>query len=85
MKNSKPYQAVSCGFYEFLIEKATFKILVDIVYLSDNTQISIKSIIIDVFTKKGEEFIKTESEKIIRLDSLVSVDNRVKDNKNCAI
>ncbi len=49
-----PYQPINCDFHELLLAKATLKSKCLIFYYKDNVEMRTTSIIIDVFTKKGE-------------------------------
>lgn len=81
----KTYQPISCSYYDYLLELATFKKLVSIVYLEHKVNLEINSIIVDVYTKKGIEFLKTKHDIIIRLDQIVSVDNKLNTNESCSV
>lgn len=81
----KTYQPISCNYYDYLLELATFKKLVSIVYIEHKVNLEINSIIVDVYTKKGIEFLKTKHDIIIRLDQIVSVDNKLNTNESCSI
>ena len=67
------YQPISCDFHELLLAHATLKQHVEIVYLYQNIEKRTSGIIIDVYTKKGEEFLLLDNETMIRLDFLISV------------
>tara|TARA_B110000211_G_C13801902_1_gene430945 strand:- start:436 stop:687 length:252 start_codon:yes stop_codon:yes gene_type:complete len=79
------YKPIACSYYDYLLEVATFKKLVSIVYLQDTTEKEIESVIRDVYTKKGVEFLITENGITIQLDKLLSVDGHLKTDKNCNI
>lgn len=72
---SKPYKPISCDFHELLLAKATLKERCYIVYTSSAEEIKIESIIIDVYTKSGEEFMLLENGTIIRLDHIISLND----------
>lgn len=85
MSTIHPYQPVSCGFYDCIVEKITFKEVVKIIFLKQKNKVEIETVIEDVFTKKGIEYIKTKEQFIIRLDELVSVDLEKNDKIGCSI
>ena len=72
-QNTKSYTPISCQFHDHLLEKATLKEPTEILFLKEGQSVSIEGIIIDVFTLKGEEFLKMSDGEIIRLDFLISV------------
>jgi len=69
------YKPINCDFHELLLAKATLKQVCEITFIENNEQITTQSLIIDVYTKKGEEFLVLNTGKIIRLDYIISVDN----------
>ena len=86
MKNETPiYKTISCSFYDLLLEKATLKENVKLVYnTKGENETSTHAVIIDVYTKDKEEFLKLDSELIIRLDFVLSInDQHVDDFINC--
>lgn len=86
MKNKNPsYKTISCSFYDLLLEKATLKEKIQLIYKPfGEEEISIYGIIIDVYTKNKEEFLKLDSEQIIRLDYIISLgDKNIADFINC--
>ena len=86
MKNkSIPYKTVSCSFYDLLLDKATRKEVIQLVYKNnENIETAVSGVIIDVYTKSKEEFLNLDSKLIIRLDYVVSVDDKnLNDFINC--
>jgi len=86
MKNKTiPYKTISCSFYDLLLEKATLKEVAQLVYMDNGeSETSCSGVIIDVYTKNKEEFLKLDSELIIRLDYVISVgDKNIADFINC--
>ncbi len=72
MKNK--YKPINCSFYDVLLEFATKKNPVTLIYqTSDNNQHTSQAIIKDVFTKKGEEFLELATGERIRLDHIISI------------
>ena len=80
----KTYKPISCSYHDYLLELATFKKLVPIVYLHDNIEVKTESIIVDVYTKKGAEFLITKNGITIQLDHLISVNTKLKQDENCS-
>jgi len=71
---NKKYTPIDCNFHDILLDKATRKSLVALDY---NSPLGIQRkeiVIMDVYTKEGEEFLLTNSGETIRLDQIVSLD-----------
>jgi len=86
MKNDTPlYKTISCSFYDLLLEKATLKEKVQITYkVNKAPETTVSAIIVDVYTKSKEEFLKLDNDLIIRLDHIISVDDKnITDFINC--
>ena len=49
------YKAIACSYYDYLLEMATFKKLVSIVYKENDIKLELKAVIVDVYTKNGAE------------------------------
>lgn len=82
----KKYKPINCSFHDVLLEKATFRKRIVIVYNEiDGTQKEGNNIIKDVYTKNSEEFILLDDAKIIRLDHIVSVDGLLMPETACNI
>ncbi len=79
------YKPIACSYHDYLLELATFKKVVPIIYLESDVKQVITTRIIDVYTKKGEEFLVTESNLTIRLDQLISVNNKLNSDESCSI
>ena len=72
-----PYQAVSCGFYDELEALATLHRICTIRYrIETGEAVSTESKIIDLYTANKSEFIKLQDRTEIRLDRLISVDDK---------
>ncbi len=71
----QPYQPISCNFYDLLLDAATRKQVVPLVLYSPTMEgtISLEATILDVFTRKGEEFMTLGNGEEVRLDRIVSV------------
>ena len=83
MSNQKKYKPISCVFHEELLAFATLKKCVEIIYTNNNSTERLMDVIVDVYTKKGEEFILLSRGKIIRLDFLISVGGKQLPKNSC--
>lgn len=71
------YQPIDCNFYDELTLFILRKKSVEIRFANQNGQEErIQEKIMDIFTREGAEFLRTESELEIRLDFLLSVDGQ---------
>ncbi|MEQ5834752.1 hypothetical protein EB809_01165 [Marinobacter sp. R17] len=74
---SHAYKPIDCAFHDALLEAATLRRLVEIVFRDEAGQIqTFHDRIRDVFTRAGEEFLVLERGQMIRLDHLLLVDGR---------
>jgi Rho-binding antiterminator len=82
---TQKYVPIACSFHDVLLDRATRRQPVEIVYRNvDGQERTTTSIIKDVFTEAGEEFMLLDNEIQIRLDFLVRVDEeRLADNNYC--
>jgi Rho-binding antiterminator len=80
---STKYQPINCDFHELLLAKATLKEVCEIKYILKDEKLILNSIIVDVFTKKGEEFMVLKSGETIRLDHIISVNDSVIPEFSC--
>lgn len=83
-KNDK-YQPIDCSYHDMLLEKATFNKLVDIIYLKNSDIQKVSSIIRNVYTERGSEFMTLDNKTIIRLDRIISIDGNKLPDSNCSI
>ncbi len=82
----KKYTPINCNVYDQLLNFSSSKKYVNIIYLNDVIGTEIEGIIIDVFTKNKAEFLKLDTEVVIRLDFLLKVDDiLVKNSPTCSI
>ncbi len=79
------YKPIACSYYDYLLELATFKRITSIIYKENNIKLELKAVIVDVYTKSGIEFLKTNTDHIIQLDHLLSVNNKLNTNENCNV
>lgn len=75
----KSYQPISCNYYDLLLAYATKRTIVDIQFINASTKkvVTTQDQIADVYTKKGEEFMKLKNGLTIRLDKIISVNKHV--------
>jgi transcriptional antiterminator Rof (Rho-off) len=73
---STPYRPIACGLHDELLAFATRRCICEIVVRSGETGElrSVRTRILDVFTKGSEEFARLESGETVRLDRLERVD-----------
>lgn len=70
------YTPIDCSLHDRLESAATLRTTVPIVYREvDGSETRITDTIVDVYTEGREEFLRTQSDLVIRLDRLVSVDD----------
>jgi transcriptional antiterminator Rof (Rho-off) len=67
------YKPIDCNLYDVLLAKATYKERVKIKLLKGGRKVEVESIIIDVFTKEGIEYLQTDNHALIRLDNIDAV------------
>ena len=70
-----PYKPIKCDFHELLLAKATLKEVCLIKFYMNDLEFTRDTIIIDVYTKKGGEFMVLKSGETIRLDHIISLNN----------
>lgn len=68
------YKPINCNFHDILLDRATRRVVVKLVYLSLGVLVEKETIFKDVFTKTGEEFLLMGDGEKIRLDQISSVD-----------
>ncbi len=72
----EPYIAISCTFYDQLLALASTKEKCKLIYKSEGKEYSCEGKIIDIFTQKKEEYLLLENSLKIRLDRIISVNNK---------
>ena len=70
----QPYKPINCNFHDILLDRATRRVVVKLAYHSSGELSTKETIIKDVYTKSGEEFLLMGDEEVIRLDQISSVD-----------
>ena len=68
------YKPINCSFHDLLLDRASRKVISEIVYTAEEKRNTYRGKIVDVFSSKGEEFLEGEKEFVIRLDQIVSLD-----------
>lgn len=68
------YKPIDCNYYDVLILYAMHKDQVFVTYENDDgDQQTVQAVILDLFTKQKEEFMRLSSGIVIRLDRVLSV------------
>lgn len=76
MDPAKTYKPIDCDYYDRLEAWATTKTPSTIIYQDETDgQQSVAAVIADVYTKDKVEYLKTDAGKVIRLDTLISVND----------
>ncbi len=77
-KNKNEYRPINCSFYDLLLALATQRKSINLVYLQDKVPQNVSgSIIKDVYTKEGAEFMELSSGEVIRLDRIVKINDQL--------
>ncbi|WP_182867718.1 Rho-binding antiterminator [Rhodopirellula sp. JC639] len=73
----KPYTPISCGFYDQLEILAMRKSSTMIRYRdAEEHEQQVTAVVVDVYSKDKQEWLKLDDGTIIRLDRLISVDGK---------
>ena len=76
-----PYTPISCACYDQLEVLAMRKAPTVIVYRdNENKEQEVATVIVDVYSKDKQEFLKLDNDATIRLDRLMSVDGKLWSN-----
>ncbi len=80
---NKEYKPIACGLHDELELRALRKQKINILFSNDkNENELINCVITDLFSKDKTEYLKTDNDRIIRLDNIIEMDNIIF-NKNC--
>jgi Rho-binding antiterminator len=73
ISSKSTYSPINCSFHDQLLELATFKPIVKVIYTNqENERITISVSIKDIYTAKSkEEFLVLSSGQEIRLDRII--------------
>jgi transcriptional antiterminator Rof (Rho-off) len=71
----KDYKPIHCTFHDMLLAAASLKEKCKIEYVELNNEQIYYGLILDVFAKEGEEFLKGENDVLIRLDKIKSLNS----------
>lgn len=75
------YSPISCDFHDILLTKATLKEYCKIQYFTDLRElITVTSVIRDIYTQKGEEFMLLLTGEVIRLDKIIAIAGQMSPN-----
>lgn len=69
----KPYQPISCSFYDLLEEAATLKKPVELIYGQDGNPRTVMGIIVELFIRQKVEWLRFDYGQEIRLDHIISL------------
>ncbi len=70
-----PYRPIDCGLHDRLLAAATLRRRVALRFRGpDGAPVDAHDRIVDVFTRGGAEYLRTEDGAEVRLDRLVEVD-----------
>ncbi len=75
MNNS--YKPISCGLYDQLEAYAVKKTMLEIVYLDENEEKTIKEYIVNFKTLNKEEYLILSNGLEIRLDKVIKVSDKI--------
>lgn len=70
-ENKNPYRLVACGFVDLIEAHATRRTVGEIVFVEAGMERSILDVIVDRYTRNGEEFLVTAGGHTIRLDQIL--------------
>lgn len=73
---NKPYQPIACSIYDELELLAMRKESITLTYKEEGKEITIKTLIVDLFTKEKEEFLVIENKQVIRLDNILLINDK---------
>ena len=77
-----PYKPINCNFYDVILANATLKKNCKIVYTEQGKTLETTAKILDVFSKKGAEFMTLDNDTVIRLDKIDSINHQVMPKTN---
>lgn len=71
------YKPINCSYYDELEAIAILRKKVEVVYFEDDSPVKVINVgIINLYTKKKEEFVVLSNGLTIRLDRLIQVDGK---------
>jgi Rho-binding antiterminator len=80
----RPYQPISCSFYDRLEEAATLRRVVGLRYRAAGQDLEVRGTIRDLYIRDGAEWLEMTDGKAIRLDDLLALDeHRVPPGTSC--
>jgi len=77
MNEKLKYKPIACSLHDLLLEKATLGTISRIKFTKDRVQHIVNAKIIDVYSKNKAEFMQLDNGKVVRLDTIISIDNTV--------
>lgn len=77
MGKEKEYDPIDCMFYDELEARATRRKPSRLHFRDGSEEKTLEGVVIeDMYTKDGVEYLRLKSDKVIRLDNLLSVDGK---------
>ncbi|MEK7729934.1 MAG: hypothetical protein AAB354_16115 [candidate division KSB1 bacterium] len=74
---NQPYHPIACALHDELEALATLRRACRIVFRDDNDQTGVVAeVIADIFVRDREEFVRLRNGMLIRLDHIVSIDDK---------
>ncbi|HUP89993.1 MAG TPA: hypothetical protein VM100_11595 [Longimicrobiales bacterium] len=70
---TEPYKPIDCSIHDQIEDAATRGAPTRIRYLTCEREKDFTDVIVDWFTKDGEEFLRTHTGMILRLDQIVDL------------
>lgn len=79
----KPYSPVSCTLYDELALAISRGKSIELSIDDDNAIESINVVPVDIFSKNGEEYLKIEGDRLIRLDYIRKINDEPYGKTKC--
>ncbi|MCH8495220.1 MAG: hypothetical protein LAT57_06255 [Balneolales bacterium] len=79
----KPYSPVSCTLYDELALAISRGKSIELSIEDGNAIETINVVLVDLFSKNGEEFLKIEGDRLIRLDYIRKINGEPYGKTNC--
>ncbi len=67
----KKYQPIACTLYDHFEHLITRK--QKVILITEET--TIETVLVNIYAKKGEEYVELENGDVLRLDSIIKIDN----------
>lgn len=73
----RPYQPISCNFYDRLEEAVTLRRIVCLRYWGSESELMVNGTIRDLYIRDGAEWLELTDGTAIRLDDLIALDEHL--------